>query len=251
MDRLGADARTRISELIREGTRPRGIFISSTDPACTDIAGSAGFDFAVFDNEHAPLDVSAIAHHVRAAEARGIIPMVRILENSRFLIQKFLDLGCEGILVPHVDTAEDAARAVAATRFAPHGVRGMCPASHAGRWSARHWADFAPWSEGNAMIIPIIESRAAVENIEEILAVEGIDMVNFGPGDLSTDMQVALDGPEIREARARVLHAARARDAHVLVAFNGDQPPAEGDALLYAMELMILRRELERLLALS
>ncbi|MGW3882835.1 HpcH/HpaI aldolase family protein [Streptomyces sp. NPDC005055] len=247
MDTLPQGARTRFREAIQNGRRLQGIFIASSDPATTEIAGSVGFDYVVCDNEHGPLDIPTIANHVRAAEARGVIPMARLLKNDRYLIGKMLDIGVEGLLVPHVDTAEDAARAVAATRFAPHGERGMCPSSHAGRYSTRYWADFQPWSEANVLVIPIIESRKAVKNIDEILAVDGIDMVNFGPGDLSTDMQVAIDGPEILEARKRVVEAARAHDVHVMMSFVGPPPP-EGEALLFAMELMVLRQALENLI---
>jgi 2-keto-3-deoxy-L-rhamnonate aldolase RhmA len=248
MDRLAAGARTRMFEIIQSGRRPKGIFIASSDPATTEISASVGFDFAVFDNEHAPLDLKTIGHHVRAAEARGILPMARLLKNDRYLIGNMLDIGVEGLLVPHVDTGADAAQAVAATRFAPNGDRGMCPCSHAGRYSMDYWAEFQPWSEKNAMVIPIIESRAAVENIADIVAVDGIDMILFGPGDLSTDMGVHVDGEEIRDARRRVIEQARLANVAVMVAFAGDVPE-EGDAVIYPMDLMILRRELERLLA--
>ena len=97
------------------------------------------------------------------------------------------------------------------------------------------------------MVIPILESKTALDNLDDILSVDGIDTVVFGPGDLSADMQVAIDGPEIRAAHEHVLKRARARNVLVFTAFAGD-PPVEPDGLIYAMELMILRRELERLI---
>jgi 4-hydroxy-2-oxoheptanedioate aldolase len=179
----------------QHGLAPLGVFISATDPATTELAGWAGYDFVLIDGEHSPLDRLAVLSHIRAAEAVGLVPIVRGLEKSGSFIQSMLDLGAAGVVLPKLETAEEARAAVAATRYAPHGTRGMCPANHDGQYN-----------------IAIIETRKAVENIDEIVAVEGMDLIHFGPGDLSADMGLnfATDLPLLQDAWKRVHDATRA-----------------------------------------
>ena len=177
-------AKQRMLEIIAGGAQPYGIFISSRDAAVTGIMANAGFDFVQIDCEHSPISLQDLQAHVLAAEAGGMLPFVRVLQNSRELIQATLDTGVEGLIVPHVDTAEDARKAVAAARFAPKGLRGMCPANHAGGFSMEGFGDYMRRADDNIMVMHIIESRAEDTNIDEIIAVDGVDFVHFGPGDL-------------------------------------------------------------------
>lgn len=195
------------------------MIVSSSDPAITDILGGAGYDFIIIDNEHGPMGPEAAQHHVRAAEAFGMIPMVRVGENSPNLIGKFLDVGCQGIIVPHVDTAEEARKAVAATRYAPGGVRGMCPASHAAGYRGGDTSPFVRNAEEETIVAVIVESQRGVDNLEEIAAVDGIDIVFFGPGDLSYELGVVAQGwssPLITTAWKRLLAATKAADKLVM-----------------------------------
>ena len=229
-------------EMINRGGKPLGIFISSLDPASTGIVADAGFDFVVLDGEHGRMSRIEVENHVRAAEARGTVPFVRILENSQTLIQSMLDVGAHGVVVPHVDTAEEARAAVAASLYSPRGKRGMCPACHAVGYSLDNWQEYTRAANENIMVIPIIESRKSVENIEAILAVDGIDVVHFGPGDLSADMGIDFSTQldELMSAWRTVLNATRAAKKYVLAprGFGFD----DADMLIAEMELMILRR---------
>lgn len=235
---LGQNAVQRICRT--PGTTPVGIFIASIDPSTTEIAADAGFDFTVIDNEHGPLDRLTVLSHVRAAEASGIVPLVRILNNADDTIQAMLDVGAKGVVVPKVGTAEDAARIVAAARYAPEGKRGMCPACHDGRYSIADFSNRMRIRNREALVIPIIETREGVENIESIVAVEGMDIIFFGPGDLSADMglDVETGAAQLEQAWIHVRDVAHAAGKTVLVPAN---PIFKGgDAVIVMMELMIL-----------
>lgn len=190
--------RRTFDEIIAAGRAPLGTFVTSTDPNSTLAAGSVGFDFVVIDGEHGPLDVSHKAQHVVAARAEGVVPIVRVLENSPALIQQTLDLGAGGIIVPKVGTAEQAERAVRAARYQPGG-RGLCPAVPGTRWSGHDWADQAAESNENTLVIPLVETVEGVRNARAIAAVSGVEYVFFGLADLSQDMGIDMlaDGDQL------------------------------------------------------
>jgi 4-hydroxy-2-oxoheptanedioate aldolase len=242
-------ARTTLQEIIAREESPLGILLSSSDPAVTEIMASVGFDYVIIDCEHSTTSLKEVQGHVRAAEAGGILPFVRILHNSRETIQATLDAGAQGLLVPHIDTAADALRAVRSSHYAPKGVRGMCPANHAGGYTMHGWSDYQAQADANVLILPIIESRLAVANIEEIVAVEGVDFIVFGPGDLSVDMGIDLNTQvdKLLEAWSRVRDAAHAAGKYVFVprgfGFEG------GDGVYVEMEFMILHRVAREIVA--
>ncbi|MEJ6479780.1 MAG: aldolase/citrate lyase family protein [Octadecabacter sp.] len=223
---------------------PFGIFISSIDPASTEIAGLSGYDFVMIDGEHSALDRQEILAHVRAAEAVGVVPLVRGLYKTQEFIQSMLDLGVAGVVLPKLETAEEARTAFAATRYAPEGTRGMCPACHDGGYSITGFGERMKRRNREAMVIPIIETRKAVENIEEICAVDGMDLIHFGPGDLSADMglDLATEIHLLQDAWVRVRDAAHAAGKFAFVPsgmnFEG------GDVYISSMELMQMREKL-------
>lgn len=237
-----------MERLRREGVShtPLGIFISSIDPASTEIAGLAGYDFVLIDGEHSPLDRWAILSHVRAAEAAGVVPLVRGLESSATFIQSMLDLGVAGVVIPKLETADQARAAVQAIRYAPAGKRGMCPACHDGGYSVTGFADHMRRRNHEVMAIPIIETIKAVENIDEICAVEGMDLIHFGPGDLSADMglDIAVDLPKLMDAWVRVRNAAHLAGKYAFV--PAGMGFAGGDVYISPMDLMQLRGRLEQ-----
>ena len=219
---------------------PFGIFIASTDPTTSEIAAHSGFDFCLIDGEHGPLDRLTVLGHIRAAESFGMVPLVRGLDSSNTLIQSMLDLGAAGVVIPRLETAEDASRVVAASRYAPEGLRGMCPSCHDGRYTLKGFTKHMKRRNKEAMVIPIIETVKAVENIKDIVAVEGIDIIHYGPGDLSADMGINIETEIhlLQETWIKVRDAAHEAGKYVLVpdgfGFEG------GDAYIAPMELLIL-----------
>ncbi|MET4898524.1 aldolase/citrate lyase family protein [Sphingomonadaceae bacterium jetA1] len=242
----GSVAAARLS--LRGTDVPIGIYISSTDPTTTEIAAAAGLDFVMIDGEHGPLDRHLVLGHVRAAKAAGIVPIARMLEGSDTQIQALLDVGCAGVVVPKVETAADATRIVRASRYAPTGRRGMCPACHDGGYSVNGFRDRMTQRDRETLVIPIIETRKALDNIAEIAAVDGIDVIHFGPGDLSADMglDLAIDLPVLRDAWVTVRDVCHAAGKALLVpdnmGFEG------GDLYIWPMELMLLRSTLEAMM---
>lgn len=239
-----------------------GTFVSSTDPAMTDIVGAAGFDFVVVDHEHGPIGHDTAQHHARSAELAGMVPFVRVGETNANLVGKFLDLGFQGVLAPHVDTAEQARKLVAATRFAPRGTRGVCPASHAAGYSGAEILSFSQDAERETIVAVIIESIKGVENVAEIAAVEGLDAIFFGPGDLAYDLEVfdqGLASPVLQEAWQTVATATREASKWLMalaIAGQTDEDTvqsadglfAEGvDLVVLHVDLLLVRRMMERL----
>jgi 2-keto-3-deoxy-L-rhamnonate aldolase RhmA len=239
MTRIGA--RQRFGEIIDAGRVPVGMFIGSSDAAIVDILGDVGFDFALFDAEHSPLGPAEFVGHVRAAEAAGIVPMVRMPDYSRVAVQRFLDVGAEALVISHIETADEARAALETTRFPPAGSRSMCPSTHSGRYSMGGWGDFVEHTERNVLVIPIIESRLGVKNIDEILGVEGIDYVLFGPGDFSVDVGASFDSSEVTEGWAAVKAAAVAHGKRAITTTNcAGLARGEADVLVHGMDLLLV-----------
>lgn len=229
------------------GAAPLGVFISSIDPTTSEIAGDAGFDFTLIDGEHGPLDRQAVLNHVRAAEAAGMTSLVRGLESSNSFIQSMLDLGVAGVVVPKLESAEEARRVVRASRYAPEGTRGMCPACHDGRYTVDGFANHMRTRNRQAMVIPIIETIKGVSNIDEIVAVDGMDLIHFGPGDLSAEMalDLAKDMDQLQDPWRRVRDAAHAAGKKTLA--THPEVFLGADAYLVPMELMLLREALTKI----
>jgi 4-hydroxy-2-oxoheptanedioate aldolase len=165
-----------------------GTFVKSTDPANVEILALAGFDFFVLDNEHAAMDREQLTGIVRAAEAAGIEPIVRIKENTRAEIQQNLDLGYMGVQAPDVDTPKEAESLVRNAKYAPLGARGLSPSVRACDYGTCDAATYAQRANDNTLLIAHCETRSSVEHLDEILKVRGIDVIFIGPMDLSQSL---------------------------------------------------------------
>lgn len=173
------------------GRPPIGTFITSIDPAVSVVIANAGFDFVILDCEHGPMDRVSALGHVRAASLHGAITVIRTLENSSQMIQSYFDIGAAAVIVPKVGDRATAERVARAAKYRPGG-RGMCPGCDAARYTQEGWSDHVLRANQMTTVIPLIETREGIENLSEIAAVDGIDVVMFGPGDLSQDMGLNL-----------------------------------------------------------
>ena len=131
---------------------------------------------------------------MRAADSFGIAPLIRLHEPSGPVIAKALDLGARGVIVPRVNTAAAAEAALRAAWYPPAGERGMCPDVRASRYDMASWVTYAQTVRDEIAVIPLIEDRAALSEIDAILAVDGIDAVFFGPGDFGVSIGAAQSG---------------------------------------------------------
>ena len=210
----GRGRRNVMRELMQTRSLVVGAFLNLTDAAVVDIAALAGYDYVVAEAEHGSLSLAMIAHYVRAAHNRDLGILVRVPADDPGYIQRVLDVGVDGVQIPHVRNAQDARHAVAAVRYPPAGTRGMFPKGVVSEFGAHGYSNVAELvSALNAQTICniIIEDAAGVEDIDEILAVPCLDIVTVGPGDLSASMGLIErpQDPAIHAAIDKVLAACR------------------------------------------
>lgn len=186
-----------------------GTWIQMGHPVVAEILANVGFDWIAVDCEHTEVTTSQLADLLRAMAGRDVVPLVRVRENQVMAIRLPLDIGAMGVIVPLVNTAEEAAAAVAAAKYPPQGIRGF-----AFTRSNLYGADFTRYAaEANdqTIVVVMIESRSAVENVEAIMATPGVDGSLIGPYDLSGSYGVPgqTAHPLVREACAKVARVSR------------------------------------------
>ena len=186
-----------------------GTWMQIGHAAVAEVLCGADFDWIAVDMEHTDIDVAGFTDVARGLFGRGPAPLARVRENDTLAIRQVLDAGAEGVIVPLVNSAEEARRAVAAAKFPPEGVRGFC-FSRMNDYGAS-FEDYARRANDDIAVVVMIESREAVESLDSILAVEGVDGVFIGPYDLSGSYGVpgALDDPRVVGAIDRVASACR------------------------------------------
>jgi 4-hydroxy-2-oxoheptanedioate aldolase len=170
---------------LRDGQRQIGLWSGLCSNIVSEIIGGAGFDWIVIDTEHAPNEVPGLLVQLQAMSKGTAEPVVRCAWNDAVLIKRILDVGARSLLVPFVQTAEEARRAVAATRYPPRGIRGVSVAPRANLYG--RVADYHGLAHLTTCVLVQVETRAALGEIERIAAVEGIDGIFIGPSDLAAD----------------------------------------------------------------
>jgi 4-hydroxy-2-oxoheptanedioate aldolase len=186
-------------------------------PQLVEILGLAGLDFAIFDTEHGPLTFESVERLIQAAEVGKISPIVRVYENDAALIARALDLGARGVLVPHISTADDAARLADASRFHPEGSRGICRYVRAAGFSSMDRNEYFKKANEETLTVAMIEGTEGVSNLDSILEVPGIDLVFVGPYDLSQALGVPgeVSNPIVTNAMSDIVKKAQARNIAV------------------------------------
>ncbi|WP_405463481.1 aldolase/citrate lyase family protein [Streptomyces jietaisiensis] len=198
----------RVRDGINGGTL--GTWIKLSSPESVEIMAYAGFDFVVIDLEHTTLNLGAASTHIAMARALGVDPLVRVPDHGLSVIQRVLDAGAAGVVVPHVDTVQQARAVVRATCFPPRGDRGSGGTSRAGRWGLLPRADYLEYGNEQALCVVQLESEVAIRNTREILALDGIGAAFVGTADLSMSMGVAAGSDEVDRLVASALAAAAA-----------------------------------------
>ncbi len=191
----------KLKSALARGEMQIGTWLNLLSPAAAEMAAAAGFDWCLIDGEHGPYDVSGILSQLRALAAFDTSPVVRVPIGEAWVIKQVLDLGVWNLLVPMVDTPEQAAEMVAATRYAPEGVRGMGAAvARASGFGLD--TDYLKEANGKICLLVQAETRLALENLDAIATTEGVDGVFIGPADLSADMGYPGNpaAPEVRAA---------------------------------------------------
>ena len=164
-----------------------GYWLSLLSSISAEIASDAGFDWLLVDMEHSANEIASVTDQLRAINSAGrSSPIVRPPSNDATIIKRLLDAGAQTLLIPYVENARDAEAAVSATRYAPEGVRGFSGMTRANRFG--RVKDYAKNAAEEICVIVQIESQKAIDNLDEIIAVDGVDAVFVGPADLAVDL---------------------------------------------------------------
>jgi 2-keto-3-deoxy-L-rhamnonate aldolase RhmA len=179
----------RMKEKIARGEPALGCSVMFPSAQIVEMLGYAGFDWVLLDCEHGSLALADVELMAMACDAVGITPIARPRSNAAADIQGVMDRGVMGVQVPHVNCAEDARRAVAAVKFGPGAARGLAAGTRPDSWGlGARMPDFAARANAQSLVCVQLEHAEAIGNVEEILAVDGIDVFFIGPSDLSQSM---------------------------------------------------------------
>jgi 2-keto-3-deoxy-L-rhamnonate aldolase RhmA len=197
-----------VKEKIKQGIPAIGHWLSLPCSAVAELLADIGMDWLLIDTEHSPTDYETLEDIIRAMKGTDVVPLVRVAGNDPVLIKKALDRGAYGVIVPLVNTAEAAARAVAAAKYPPEGMRGVAGTRVSG-WGKNLREYFTKWNQDGLVILQI-ETAQALENVEKIAAVPGVDVLFIGPADLSANLGVfqQFDHPKFIKAVDRIKAAA-------------------------------------------
>src|SRR5512144_649794 len=193
---------------IAAGRQQIGLWVSLASAYSAEIVAGAGFDWLVIDTEHSPNEVDTTLAQLQVAAAYPVMPVVRPAWNDTVLIKRHLDIGAQTLLIPYVQNAEEAAKAVAAVRYPTRGVRGVAGVTRAARFG--RVKDYAKRAEEELCMLVQVETREALDNLEAIARTDGIDGVFIGPADLAAalghlgDQQHAEVQSAIKDAIARI-----------------------------------------------
>jgi 4-hydroxy-2-oxoheptanedioate aldolase len=168
---------------IYAGKQQIGLWCSLASHLTVEIVAGSGYDWLLIDTEHSPNELPMVFSQLQACMENDVQPIVRPPVNDQVIIKRYLDAGVQSFLIPMVDTAEQAAAAVSYTRYPPHGVRGFAASARASRFG--RVKDYYKHAHEEICVLVQIESELALENLEAICAVPGVDGVFIGPGDLS------------------------------------------------------------------
>jgi 4-hydroxy-2-oxoheptanedioate aldolase len=199
-----------LKEKLDKGGVGFGVLISEPAIMIVEILGLLGFDYLYIDCEHSPMSFESVTHLVRAAELRRLTPLVRVPQNVPEIILRYLDTGAMGIIIPNMNSAKMAQKAVRAVKYPPEGERGLSSSVRATDFGLRErLGEHVKTANLETMVLGIIESCEGVECIEDILGTQGIDGVNIGPLDLSKSLGVPgqMKHPLVLEAVDKILVA--------------------------------------------
>lgn len=179
-----------LKDKLAAGEVVTGSFVYIPSAALTEVIGLAGFDFVVIDMEHGPIELEMAEHMVRAAEVAGVTPIIRVSHNTPHLTLRALDIGAMGVHVPDVSDPLAARAAVASVKYGSQGRRGLAGVRAARYGLQGSLADYAAEANRQTMLIAHIEDIQAIDNLDALLAVEGIDVYYLGPVDLSNSLGI-------------------------------------------------------------
>jgi 4-hydroxy-2-oxoheptanedioate aldolase len=191
-----------------------GCFVRYPDPSLAEFLALGGWDFLMFDGEHGTLEPRDAENLVRACELRGTTPIIRVPTNQPATILRLLDTGAGGVHVPWINSGAEAEAAVRAVKYYPRGTRGLAGVRAADYGQGPPLGEYVRQANAETLVVVHIETAQAVERVQEIVAVEGVDVVFIGPTDLSHSLGVPGQPGHaaVQEAMQRIVDAVRPTD---------------------------------------
>ncbi|NQX69113.1 siderophore biosynthesis protein SbnG [Paenibacillus alba] len=202
-----------LKQKLKNGIPVFGLLVSIPSPLVVEMIGCADYDFIIIDNEHVQVNPETLEHMIRAAEAVDLIALVRVSEPNAKEILRALDAGALGIVVPQVESREQMEQIVRSCKYAPLGNRSL-NSGRAGIFGKNDLAAYVQRANEEIMVVPMIETRAGVEQVHDILSVPGVDMVLEGAADLSQSYGIPWQTrhPVVKEALRQVSATAKQCD---------------------------------------
>lgn len=197
--------RNAFKQALASGARQVGLWCGMASPISAEILAGAGFDWIVIDGEHAPNGIATLLPQLQAMRGGTAEPVFRVPWNEPVIIKRALDVGARSLLIPFVQNADEARKAVAATRYPPLGIRGVSVAPRANDYGRIQ--NYHRNAHLDICVLVQVETRAALKEIEAIAAVEGVDGIFLGPSDLAADFG-HLGNPKHPEVQAAIREAA-------------------------------------------
>ncbi len=208
--------RGELKKKLQAGQTVVGPFVIVPSVTMIDTLGYAGMDFCIIDTEHGPISVESATDLVIAAQGTGVAPIIRVGDNDERLILRALDIGAEGVQVPQINSIPDAESVVHAAKYAPLGERGLSIFTRAGNYFADDGEGHTDRQNDETMTVVHIEGKRGLDNLEDIMTVEGIDVLFLGPYDISQslgypgDVRNPIVESALREATAKARAQGRA-----------------------------------------
>ena len=201
--------RNRVKEMLKRNELTIGAWVNFGTPDSAEIMANMGLDWLVYDTEHGPWSIETVQQLIQATAATNTVPIVRVAWNELWLIKRALDIGAYGVIVPWINTKEEAIKAVRAAKYPPKGIRGAGP-RRAAMFGLRT-REYLDVADDLTLVIAQIETQEAIDNLEDIMSVEGIDAIFVGPHDLSWSLGLYgnQQHPKNLEAIDRILEVAK------------------------------------------
>ena len=207
-----------IRQRLAEGGIVTGMILFTGSPMMIEMMAAASVDFVIIDMEQSALDLDRAAHCIRAADACGVTPFVRVPEVDPPLIKHLLNLGAAGIALPHANR-DNCKALLAAMRYAPAGERGACPMVRAAGYTRGDWNAYATRANAETLAIPLLEEESSIADFDALAAMPGLDIFFVGPTDLAISLGVpgaTFDEPKMRDALEKVVASAKRRGKYVM-----------------------------------
>lgn len=265
---LYRDTATAFLDRVRSGKVSLGVHSSSMSPQLIELYGLVGLDYVIVGTEVEAMDAHIMEDLLRAANAAKTVPIVKLRRPDPALVSETMNYGAAMVMVPHVTSASQLEQMVAATRFEPHGTRGECPVARYTAYGIMSLDQSRDAANTSSCVIPIIEDRVAMNHLDEICAVEGVDIIEIGPFDLSRSLGVpgqSYRSEVVMEAIDAIVAAARRHGKAVLaplwiapdtdspskvISWQLDQLVSRGITLLYGLEVVLLAEYFRNLMPL-